>query len=76
MRVHLTLWGNLRRFAPQGVASVEIEMPESATVESLVSHIGADHEVFAATVNRKVVSLSTRLDPNDRVSLFDHLKGG
>ncbi len=76
MLVQLKLWGNLRRFAPKGVASVEMELPDSATIDDLVSRLGADHEVFAASVNGTVVALSTRLAPDDRVFLFDHLIGG
>ncbi len=76
MLVQLKLWGNLRRFGPQGVASVEMELPDSATVDDLVGRLGADHEVFAAAVNGRVVAFCTRLAPNDRVFLFDHLMGG
>jgi len=76
MIVQLKLWGNLRRFAPQGVASLEMELPDDGTVDDVVHRLGADHEVFAAAVNGKVAALSTRLAPNDRVFLFDHLLGG
>ena len=76
MIVQLKLWGNLRRFAPEGVAQLEFEVPDEGTVDDLVHRLGADHEVFAAAVNGKVTALSTRLAPNDRVFLFDHLLGG
>jgi sulfur carrier protein ThiS len=76
MIVQLKLWGNLRRFAPQGVASLEIDVPDDGTVDDVVRRLGAGHEVFAAAVNGKVAGLSTRLAPNDRVFLFDHLLGG
>lgn len=76
MLIQLKLWGNLRRFAPQGVASIEMELPDDITIEGLVSRLGADHEVFAAAINGKVVAHSTRLAADDRVFLFDHLLGG
>ena len=38
--------------------------------------MGAQHHVYAAALNGKVVPLSARLSPNDRVFLFDHLHGG
>ena len=76
MQVSVTLWGNLRRFEPQGVGSAVIQVADDATIESLMAEMGAEHEVYAAAVNGKVVSLSTRLSPNDRVFLFDHLHGG
>ena len=76
MQVNVTLWGNLRRFAPQGVGSAVMQIADGATIEDLMSTMGAEHEVFAASVNGKVVSLSTRLAPDDRVFLFDHIIGG
>jgi len=76
MQVNVTLWGNLRRFAPQGVGSAVMQVADGATIEELMSTMGAAHEVYAAAVNGKVVALSTRLAPNDRVFLFDHLLGG
>ena len=76
MQVSVTLWGNLRRFAPLGVGWAVTQVADDATIEDLVAEMGAEHEVYAAAVNGKVVSLSTRLSPNDRVFLFDHLHGG
>jgi len=76
MQVSVTLWGNLRRFAPRGVGSTMVRLPDNATVEDLTTLIGAKHEVYAASVNGKVVSLSSPLAPSDRVFLFDHLHGG
>jgi len=52
------------------------QVADDATIEDLVAELGAEHEVYAAAVNGKVVSLSTRLAPDDRVFLFDHLHGG
>jgi sulfur carrier protein ThiS len=76
MQVSVTMWGNLRRFAPRGVGSTVVQLPDNATVEDLTTLIGAQHEVYAASVNGKVVSLSSPLSPSDRVFLFDHLHGG
>lgn len=76
MQVSVKLWGNLRRFAAQGKGSVVTELADGATIEDLTAAMGAEHEVYAAAVNGKVVPLSTRLAPNDHVFLFDHLYGG
>lgn len=76
MNVSVTMWGNLRRFAPRGAGSMVMQIADNATIEDLTAEIGAKHEVYAASVNGKVVSLSTPLSPGDRVFLFDHLHGG
>jgi sulfur carrier protein ThiS len=76
MEVSVTMWGNLRRFLPQGVGSTVLQVADNATVEDLAVQMGAQHDVYAAALNGKVVSLSSPLSPGDRVVLFDHLHGG
>ena len=76
MQVSVTMWGNLRRFVPKGAGSIVLQVPDDATVEDLAVQMGAQHDVYAAALNGKVVPLSARLSPNDRVFLFDHLHGG
>lgn len=76
MQVSVTLWGNLRRFAPKGAGSMVLQVSDNATVEDLAVQMGAQHDVYAAALNGKVVAFSARLSPSDRVVLFDHLHGG
>jgi sulfur carrier protein ThiS len=76
MQVSVTLWGNLRRFAPNGAGSMVLQVADDASVEELAVQLGAQHDVYAAALNGKVVALSVRLSPGDRVFLFDHLHGG
>ncbi len=76
MEVSVTLWGNLRRFAPNGASSTVLQVADEAIIEDLAIQMGAQHDVYAAALNGKVVALSARLLPSDRVILFDHLHGG
>ena len=76
MDVSVTLWGNLRRFVPKGAASMILQVADDATIEDLAVQMGAQHDVYAAALNGKVVPLSARLSPGDRIFLFDHLHGG
>ena len=76
MQVRVKMWGNLRRFAPEGVGEADMQVADGATIADLMAKLGAEHEVFAASLNGRVVSLSTPLSPNDRVFLFDHIIGG
>jgi sulfur carrier protein ThiS len=76
MEVSVTMWGNLRRFAPRGAGSMVLQVPDDTTIEDLAVQLGAQHDVYAAALNGKVVALSARLSPDDRVFLFDHLHGG
>ncbi len=76
MEVSVTMWGNLRRFLPKGVGSTVLQVADDATVEDLAVQMGAQHDVYAAALNGKVVSLFSPLSSGDRVFLFDHLHGG
>lgn len=76
MQVSVTMWGNLRRFVPKGAGSTVLQVADDATVEDLAVQMGAQHDVYAAALNGKVVPLSARLASGDRVFLFDHLHGG
>lgn len=76
MQVSVTMWGNLRRFVPKGASSTVLQVADGATVEDLAIQMGAQYDVYAAALNGKVVALSARLSPGDRVFLFDHLHGG
>ena len=76
MQISVTMWGNLRRFVPRGTGSMVLEVEDGATVEDLAVQMGAQHDVYAAALNGKVVPLSCPLSPGDRVFLFDHLHGG
>ena len=76
MEVSVTLWGNLRRFAPHGMGSTVLQVADNATIEDLAVQMGAQHDVYAAALNGKVVAFSAPLSPGDRVFLFDHLHGG
>jgi sulfur carrier protein ThiS len=76
MEITVRMWGNLRRFVPKGAGEMMLEVANDTTVADLAVQIGAQHDVYAAALNGKVVSLSARLSPGDRVVLFDHLQGG
>ncbi|MFO1083031.1 MAG: MoaD/ThiS family protein [Reyranellaceae bacterium] len=76
MQVSVFLWGNLRRFVPKGDSSMVLDVADDATVEDLAIQMGAQHDVYAAALNGRVVPLSCPLSPGDRVFLFDHLHGG
>ena len=76
MQITVSMWGNLRRFVPSGAGVMVLEVADSTTVADLAMQMGAQHEVYAAALNGKVVALSSRLSPGDRVFLFDHLHGG
>jgi sulfur carrier protein ThiS len=76
MQVTVRVWGNLRRFLPDGEASAAVQLPDEATIDDLAARLEMQHELWAAAVNGRLVPFSLRLNPGDQVFLFDHLHGG
>jgi sulfur carrier protein ThiS len=76
MMVTVTMWGNLRRFLPDGQSSAALQVADTATIEDMTIQLEAKHEVWAVALNGKVVPFSTPLSPGDHVICFDHIHGG
>jgi sulfur carrier protein ThiS len=76
MEVTVRVWGNLRRFLPDGTASAAVQVPDDATIDDLAAQLEVQHDLWAAAVNGRVVPFSTPLNSGDEVFLFDHLHGG
>ena len=76
MDVTVRVWGNLRRFLPEGAASAAVRVPDGATIDDLAAQLEVQDDLWAAAINGHVVPFSTALNPGDEVFLFDHLHGG
>lgn len=72
VRVH----GNLRRFLPQGVGSVRLELPDGTRIDELVERLRAVDEVGVAAIGNRAVALSAALEDGVSVDLYPHLEGG
>jgi molybdopterin converting factor small subunit len=76
IRVEVNMHGNLRRFLPDGVASMRLDLPEGTTVLNVVNHLQAEHEVWLASIDNKVVPLSAQLSDGCSLAFFPLLEGG
>jgi len=76
MRVTVTVFGELRRYLPDG-DTVQVEVPEGATVADVLAHVGipAD-QVWMSAVNDTVVKPDHRLSPGDHLEVFHPVGGG
>jgi molybdopterin converting factor small subunit len=86
--VYLRLFGEFREYLPEGTATraaggggrASIELPEGATVFTLVDQLGLPYEaeegVLVAAVNDEVADLKASLREGDVVSMFPPLAGG
>ena len=76
IRVEVHMHGNLRRFLPDGVSSVELDLPEGTRVSEVIERLRADHEIWLASIGDDVVPVSAQLSDRVSLNLFPILEGG
>jgi molybdopterin synthase catalytic subunit len=81
MKVRVRMFGALAERAGRGTAT--LELPDGATAEAALravgqwhAHAGAILERISVAVNREVVPLDRRLEPEDEVALLPPVAGG
>jgi hypothetical protein len=62
IRVEINMHGNLRRFLPDGVASIQLDLPEGTTVLKVIDDLRAEDEVWllAAVLKTALIQSHTR----------------
>jgi len=76
IRVEINMHGNLRRFLPDGVSSIELDVPDGTTVRNVVDQLRAENDIWLASIGNMVVPLSTELSNGAELDLFPVLEGG
>lgn len=68
--------GNLRRFLPEGVASVFFELPEGTTVSDLIERLNGHNDIWIASIDNKLILGSALLKDGVKLEFFPYLEGG
>jgi molybdopterin converting factor small subunit len=76
IRVGVNMHGNLRRFLPDGVSSIQLDLPEGTTVLKVIDCLNAEQEVWLASIGDVVVPLSAEIKDGAELNLFPFLEGG
>ncbi len=76
IRVEVNMHGHLRRFLPDGVASMQLDLPEGTTVLNLIDRLQVQNEVWLASIDDTVVPLSAELNDGAELNFFPILEGG
>jgi len=77
MKVHVDLYVNLKKYAPAGDSSFEIELESGATVKSVLTvlKIPVDEKAILL-VNGRNADESSPLKEKDTITLYSPISGG
>ncbi|WP_213290488.1 MoaD/ThiS family protein [Bradyrhizobium sp. sGM-13] len=76
IRVEINMHGNLRRFLPDGIGSIQLDLPDGTTVLNVIDSLSAEHEVWLASIGDVVVPLSAEVEDGAELNFFPYLEGG
>lgn len=76
IRIEVNMHGNLRRFLPEGVSSMQLELPDGTQVGEVILRLSAQHDIWVASIGDEVVPLSAQLSDGVSLDFFPHLEGG
>lgn len=77
MNVQISLFANLRNYAPVDKGSFQMDLAAGTTVEDLIAVLKIPATVQAVIlVNGRRADLKTTLHPGDTVTLFPPMEGG
>lgn len=76
IKVNVHMHGNLRRFLPDGIASMIIDVPDGTRVADLAETLKARDDVWLASINKDVVPMSATLTEGASLDFFPILEGG
>lgn len=76
IRIEVHMHGNLRRFLPDGVSRMELDLPEDARVCDVIEQLRAEGEIWLASIGEDIVPVSAQLSDKASLNLFPILEGG
>jgi sulfur carrier protein ThiS len=77
MKVHVDLYVNLKKYAPAGDSSFEIELESGATVKSVLAVLKIPFDEKAILlVNGRNADESSPLKEKDTITLYSPISGG
>lgn len=77
MKVHVDLYVNLKKYAPEGNSSFDVQLESGATVKAVLEilKIPADEKAIVL-VNGRNANESNLLKERDTVTLYSPISGG
>jgi sulfur carrier protein ThiS len=77
MKVNVNLYVNLKKYAPEGNSSFDVQLESGATVKAVLEVLKIPHdEKVIVLVNGRSAGESSPLKEKDTVTLYSPLSGG
>ncbi len=77
MRLTVRLFGDLRRYLPDGADELLMEAPDGTTVQGMLEQAGINpQEVWLVRANKKMIPESQTLLDGDDIEVFEPVGGG
>jgi sulfur carrier protein ThiS len=76
MTITIHMHGNLRRFMPDGADRRAMEIPEGATVASVLTRLGAENDTWLVAINNVTVERDAVLHDGDVLDCFEPVAAG
>jgi sulfur carrier protein ThiS len=74
--VTVIMHGNLRRFMPDGAMRAAVELPDGATIETLLAQLGAAEDTWLVARNQVTAGRDQELAAGDTVDCFEPVAAG
>ena len=77
MKVHVSMFANLRQYAPAGAGSFTLNMTSGSTLKNLIDTLNIPQGVnMVVLINGRRADVETRLSSEDKLTLFPPIEGG
>src|SRR5262249_30090480 len=76
VRVTVHMHGNLRRFLPDGADETVLDVAAGATIEDVLTRLGAARETWLVAINGAETDRDRVLRPDDLLDCFEPVAGG
>jgi molybdopterin converting factor small subunit len=77
MKIQISLYANLRQYAPGNAESFELELATGATVKTLIDRLKMPQTLkMVILINGRKADADTRLAEEDKITIFPPIEGG
>ena len=77
MKVRISMYATLRRYAPEGGGNFELDLASGSTLKNLIERLKIPQTVERVIlINGRLVNETTRLADGDEITIFPPIEGG